>query len=133
MNRFICKIVPFFYGTIAKRTDMEKKIKRSVAILLAHIIKMDNRDVEKEAPLFCRLMGADFDCDPGEAEAFLKQTMQEEYDIDEHLTIINDALCDDKLSKMHLLEQVNHIIYSDTITPEDYKEFEKIKQALFSC
>ena len=112
---------------------MEKKIKRSVAILLAHIIKMDNRDVEKEAPLFCRLMGADFDCDPGEAEAFLKQSMQEEYDIDEHLTIINEALSDDKLSKMHILEQVNHIIYSDTITPEDYKEFEKIKQALFSC
>jgi uncharacterized tellurite resistance protein B-like protein len=112
---------------------MEKKIKRSVAILLAHIIKMDNRDIEKEAPLFCQLMGTDFDCDPEEAEAFLRQTMQETYDLDEHLAIINDALCDDKLSKMHLLEQVNHIIYSDTITPEDYKEFEKIKEALFSC
>jgi len=112
---------------------MENKIKRSVAILLAHIIKMDNRDIEKEAPLFCQLMGTDFDCDPGEAKAFLRQTMQEEYDLDEHLAIINGALCDDKLSKMHLLEQVNHIIYSDTITPEDYKEFEKIKEALFSC
>ncbi len=112
---------------------MENKIKRSVAILLAHIIKMDNRDVEKEAPLFCQLMGTDFDCDPVEAEAFLRHTMKEEYDLDEHLAIINDALSDDKLSKMHLLEQVNHIIYSDTITPEDYKEFEKIKEALFSC
>jgi uncharacterized tellurite resistance protein B-like protein len=129
---FSYKIVPFFYGTIAERIDMEKKIKKSVATLLAHIIKMDNRDVEKEAPLFCRLMGTDFDCDPKEAEAFLKQIMQEEYDLDEHLAIINDALCD-KLSKMHLLEQVNHIIYSDTITPKDYEEFEKIKQALFSC
>lgn len=112
---------------------MENKIKRSVATLLAHIIKIDNRDVEKEAPLFCRLMGTAFECDPEESKAFLKQTMKEEYDLDEHLAIINDALCDDKLSKMHLLEQVNHIIYSDTITPEDYKEFEKIKQALFSC
>jgi len=112
---------------------MEKKIKQSVATLLAHIIKIDNRDVEKEAPLFCRLMGEDFDCDPEEAEYFLKKTMGEEYDLDEHLTIINHALCNDKLSKMHLLEQVNHIIYSDTITPEDYKEFEKIKQSLFSC
>ncbi len=112
---------------------METKIKKSVAILLAHIIKMDNRDIEKEAPLFCQLMGTDFDCDPEEAEAFLRQTMQEEYDLDEHLAIINSALCDDKLSKMHLLEQVNHIIYSDTITPESYKEFEKIKEALFSC
>ncbi len=112
---------------------MGKKIKKSVATLLAHIIKIDNRDVEKEAPLFCKLMGIDFDCDPKEAVAFLKQTMKEEYNLDEHLAIINDALCDDKLSKMHILEQVNHIIYSDTITPKDYKEFEKIKQALFSC
>ena len=127
------KIVPFFYGTIAERIDMENKIKRSVATLLAHIIKIDKRDIEKEAPLFCRLMGADFDCNLEESEAFLKQIMQEEYDLDEHLAIINDALCDDKLSKMHLLEQVNHIIYSDTITPKDYEEFEKIKQALFSC
>jgi len=127
------KIVPFFYGTITiKRIDMENKIKKSVATLLAHIIKIDNRDVEKEAPLFCQLMGADFNCDSEEAKLFLKKTMEEEYDLNEHLAIINEALCDDKLSKMHLLEQVNHIIYSDTITPKDYEEFEKIKQALFS-
>ena len=112
---------------------MEKKIKKSVATLLAHIIKMDHRNIEKEAPLFCRLMEEDFNCDPKEAEALLKQTIQEEYDLDEHLAIINDALCDDKLSKMHLLEQINHIIYSDKITPKDYEEFEKIKESLFSC
>lgn len=127
------KIVPFFYGTIAERTDMEKKIKKSVATLLAHIIKMDNRDIEKEAPLFCKLMEMNFDCDPKEAEDFLKKTLEEEYNLDEHIAIINDALRDDKLSKMHILEQLNHIIYSDTITPKDYKEFEKIKEALFSC
>ncbi|RRS30416.1 MAG: hypothetical protein P794_06975 [Epsilonproteobacteria bacterium (ex Lamellibrachia satsuma)] len=112
---------------------MEKKIKKSVATLLAHIIKIDHRNIENEAPLFCRLMGADFDCDPEESKEFLKKTMEEEYDLDEHLAIINEALCNDKLSKMHLLEQVNHIIYSDKITPKDYKEFEKIKEALFSC
>ena len=112
---------------------MENKIKRSVATLLAHIIKMDNRDIEREAPLFCRLMGTSFNCDQEEAKTFLKQTMHEEYDLDEHIAIINDALCDDKLSKMHIMEQVNHIIYSDTITPEDYEEFEKIKEALFAC
>jgi len=111
---------------------MENKIKKSVATLLAHIIKVDKRDVEKEAPLFCRLMGEDFNCQEEEAKLFLKQVLLEEYDLDEHLTIINHALTDDKLSKMHLLEQVNHIIYSDTITPKDYKEFEKIKKALFS-
>jgi uncharacterized tellurite resistance protein B-like protein len=112
---------------------MEKKIKKSVATLLAHIIKMDHRNIEKEAPLFCRLMEENFNCDPKEAETLLKQTIQEEYDLDEHLAIINDALCDDKLSKMHLLEQINHIIYSDKITPKDYEEFEKIKESLFSC
>jgi len=113
---------------------MEKKIKKSVATLLAHIIKIDNRNVEKGAPLFCQLMGTSFDCNEEEAKTFLKQTMNEEYDLDEHIAIINDALCDDKLSKMHVMEQINHIIYSDTITPEDYKEFEKIKEALFaSC
>ena len=113
---------------------MEKKIKKSVATLLAHIIKMDHRDLKKETPLFCQLMEMDFDCDPKEAEAFLKQCIQEEYDLDEHIAIINQALCDDQLSKMHILEQLNHIIYSDTITPNDYEEFERIRKALLpSC
>jgi len=112
---------------------MEKKIKRSVATLLAHIIKVDNRDIDKEAPLFCKIMGQDFDCDPKEAKAFLYTVMQDEYDIDEHLAIINDALCNNRIDKMHLLEQINHIIYSDKITEKDYEEFEKIKNALFSC
>lgn len=110
---------------------MDKKIKKSVAILLAHIIKVDNRDVEKEIPLFCSLMGENFKCDNVEAAAFLKQAMHEEYDIDAHVEIINEALKDDKLSKMHILEQLNHIIYSDKITEVDYKIFEMIKQKLF--
>lgn len=114
------------------KIDMEKKIKKSVATLLAHIIKIDHRDIKKETPLFCKLMEMDFDCGPEEAEAYLKETLQEEYDLDEHIAIINDALSDDKLSKMHILEQLNHIIYSDTITPNDYEEFEKIKKALLS-
>lgn len=112
---------------------MEKKIKKSVATLLAHIIKMDNRDVDKETPLFCKFMEMDFDWNAKESEDFLKQILLEEYDLDEHIAIINNALCDDKLSKMHILEQLNHLIYSDKITPKDYEEFEKIKESLFSC
>ncbi|MEA3492288.1 MAG: hypothetical protein U9R27_10355 [Campylobacterota bacterium] len=112
---------------------MEKKIKKSVATLLAHIVKMDNRDVEREAPLFCRIMRKNFECDPKEAYTFLTQVMQEDYDLDEHLGVINDALCGDELSKMHLMEELNHIIYSGTITDEDYKEFERIKDKLFVC
>ena len=112
---------------------MEKKIKRSVATLLAHIIKVDNRDIEKEAPLFCSMLGEDFGCSEEEAREFLKRivTEEEEYDLDQHIEIIAQALKDDKLSKMHILEQLNHIIYSDTITEEDYKIFEEVKRKLF--
>lgn len=110
---------------------MDKQIKRSVATLLAHIVKVDHRDVEKEIPLFCSFMGEDFECNEKEAALFLKQAMDEDYDIDEHVEIINEALKDDKLSKMHILEQLNHIIYSDTITEVDYKIFESIKKKLF--
>lgn len=110
---------------------MDLKIKKSVAILLAHIIKVDHRDVDKEIPLFCSLMGQNFECNKEEAAQFLKQAMYEEYDIDEHVQIISEALKDDKLSKMHILEQLNHIIYSDTITEVDYKIFESIKKKLF--
>ncbi|HIP17811.1 MAG TPA: hypothetical protein EYG78_00560 [Sulfurovum sp.] len=112
---------------------MENTLKESVGTLLAHIIKIDKRDVEKEAPLFCEIMGQNFDCNPDEAETFLYAMMNKEYDLDKHVAIINDALCEDKLSKFHLLEQLNHIIYSDTISEEDYKVFEDIKQRLFEC
>jgi len=112
---------------------MEQSIKRSVATLLAHIIKMDNRDVKKEAPIFCRIMKKNFECNADEAYDFLVSVMKDDYNIDEHIAVINDALCGDLISKMHLMEEINHIIYSDKITEEDYKEFEKIKDKLFIC
>jgi len=111
---------------------MEMKIKKSVATLLAHIIKIDKRDVEKEAPLFCKFLGADFGCDDAEAKDILEKTIAQEYNLDEHIDIINDALKDDKLSKMHILEQLNHVIYSDKIESHDYEVFEKIKNRLFA-
>ncbi len=110
---------------------MEKELKESVGILLAHIIKIDNRAVEKEAPLFCKIMGENFDCNSEEAETFLYAIMNKEYDLNEHIDIINEALSQDKLSKFHILEQINHIIYSDTIQEDDYKVFEEIKRRLF--
>jgi uncharacterized tellurite resistance protein B-like protein len=112
---------------------MQQKIKESVGILLAHIIRVDHRDIDKEAPLFCKIMGADFGCSEEEAKAFLQEAVKKEYDLDTHIAIINQALCEDKLSKFHLLEQLNHIIYSDTISEEDYKIFENIKERLFAC
>ncbi len=110
---------------------MENKIKRSVATILAHIIKIDNRDVAKETPLFCKIMDQDFGCDRGEAEEFLTKTINEDYNIEEHARFIRDALKDDRFAKYRILEQLNHIIYSDKIEDNDYKEFEKIKDILF--
>lgn len=110
---------------------METKIKKSVATLLAHIIKIDNRDLEKETPLFCKLLGEDFGCNQMEAKELLEEALSEEYELNDHIDIINDALLDDKLSKMHILEQLNHMIYSDTIKSHDYEVFEKIKNRLF--
>jgi hypothetical protein len=112
---------------------MEKKIKKSIGILLAHIIKVDHRDIEKSVPLFCELMGQNFDYTQDEVREFLYEVMDKEYDLDTHIEIINEALCDDKLSKFHVLEQLNHMIYSDKITPQDYEIFEEIKNKLFAC
>lgn len=112
---------------------MQTKIKNSVAALLSYIVKKDQRDINKEAPLFCDMLGADFNCCHDEAMELLTNAMQEDIDLEKHLDIINEALCNDKLSKMHILEQLNHIIYSDKIEDGDYKEFEYIKSRLFSC
>ena len=112
---------------------MEKKIKESVGTLLAHIIKVDKRDIEKEAPIFCDIMGQNFDCTHQEAKDFLYRMMDEEYDLDVHVNIINEALCEDRISKLHILEQLNHVIYSDKISPNDYEIFEDIKEKLFAC
>ncbi len=103
---------------------MESKIKKSVGILLAHIIKVDHRDIEKSVPLFCELMGQNFECTHDEVRAFLYEIMDKEYDLDTHIEIINEALCEDKLSKFHVLEQLNHVIYADKITPHDYEIFD---------
>ena len=110
---------------------MDASLKESVATLLAHIIKIDNRDIDKELPLFCKMMGKEFNCDKKEAKSLLQKVLESEYDIMDHIERIATALKDDKLSKLHLLEELNHMIYSDRISDEDYKLFEAIKKRLF--
>ncbi len=110
---------------------MQNKIKESVGTLLAHIIKVDHRDVEKSVPLFCDIMGQNFNCTHNEVRIFLYNVMEKEYDLETHIDIIKQALSDDSISKFHILEQLNHIIYSGKITPDDYKIFDNIKNRLF--
>lgn len=112
---------------------MEQRLKESVGALMAYIIKIDNRDIEKETPIFCDIMGTNFNCSHEEAEDILRKTITKEYSLDDHIKTINAALCEDKISKFHLLEQLNHVIYSDTISPNDYQVFEEIKEKLFTC
>ncbi|MEY3001833.1 MAG: hypothetical protein RLZZ428_208 [Pseudomonadota bacterium] len=112
---------------------MNRALTKSVAILFAEIIKMDHRDVEKSVPLFCQVMGEDFNASSDEVKDLLYKLMDETYDLDAHIEMINKGLCEDKLSKYHLLEQLNHIIYSGEISPQDYAYFEKIKNKLFVC
>lgn len=109
---------------------MQEKIKKSVASLLAYIVKKDKRNVKREAKLFCEILGADFDCCHEEAMELLSNTVNNDINLELHLDIINEALCNDKLSKMHILDQLNHMIYSDKITKDDYEEFEYIKNRL---
>ncbi len=115
-----------------KGNNMKQNIKKSVAVLLASIIKIDHKNLAKETPIFCKLMNMDFDCDNIEAEEILKEVLNEDYSIQEHLNIINNTLKDDPICKMHILEQLNQIIYSDTIKINDYIVFDKIKNSLFS-
>lgn len=68
-----------------------------------------------------------------EAMELLNQGLDEECNIDEHLDIINQACKQDMLSKAHILEQINHLIYADKISQDDYEEFEYIKNRLFEC
>ncbi len=109
---------------------MEEKIKKSVASLLAYIVKKDKRNIKKEARLFCEILEADFDCSNEEAMQLLSNAMQDDINIEKHLDTLNETLYNDKLCKMHILEQLNHMIYSDKITKDDYEEFEYIKNRL---
>jgi hypothetical protein len=112
---------------------MQTKIKQSVAVLLAYVIKKENRDLAKEAPLFCSMLGSDFACSHDEAMELLKQGLNSDFNIDEHIGVINEACKKDLISKMHILEQINHLIYADKISENDYEEFEYIKNKLFEC
>jgi len=113
-----------------KGLDMLQKIKKSVAVVFAHIIKLDDRDIESSYPLFAKLMGEDFALGDDEAKELLLEALNSDSDIDSDIEIIAQALKGDILSKYHLFEQLNHIIYSDEFSDSDYEFFEYLKEKL---
>jgi len=109
---------------------MDELLKESVAALFCYVIKQDDKDIEKERPIFCRFMMQDFDCNYEEASRLLDETMEKEYNIDTQISIIGNALCNKTYDKVSLLKQLNHIIIKDKLNSEDYEVFEKLKKAL---
>ncbi|HHH19234.1 MAG TPA: hypothetical protein ENK86_01800 [Campylobacterales bacterium] len=112
---------------------MDAMLKESVAALFCHVIKKDDKDIEKERPIFCRFMKQDFDCDCEEANQLLDETMDKEYNIDTQISIIGNALCNKTYDKVSLMKQLNHIIIKDKLNSEDYEVFDKLKKALALC
>jgi methionine synthase II (cobalamin-independent) len=109
---------------------MLQKIKESVATIFAHIIKLDHRDIQQSAPLFCELMGEDFDISIDEATKLLQNVLNNDYDINLHIDVVANALKNDMLSKYHLLSQLNRIIYSGEFSDSDYEFFEYFEKKL---
>jgi len=112
---------------------MDSALKESIATLLCHIIKINNKNLEVERELFLDFMEENFDSDIGELQRLFDKLMQQEYDdIDRHLSILSNALYNQLYPKMKILNQLNSMILKGgDISDEDYEFFEKVKEALF--
>ncbi len=110
---------------------MDKMIKESVAALFCYVIKMDNKDLDAERPLFCRYMKQDFDITREESDRLLDEVMQKDYNIDTQISIIANALHNETYTKMSVLKQLNHIITKSNLEDDDYDVFDKVKEAFF--
>ncbi|HHD75527.1 MAG TPA: hypothetical protein ENK95_01730 [Campylobacterales bacterium] len=111
---------------------MDRMLKESVAVLFCHVIKLDNKDLEAEKPLFCRFMKQDFDMSEENSLELLDKVMaQNDYNIDTHISMISNGLMNETYTKMSVLKQLNHIIVRSKLEDEDYDLFDKVKHALF--
>ena len=111
---------------------MDAMIKESVAALFCHVIKMDDKDLNVERPLFCRFIQQDFESATcAEANQLLDDVMEKEYNIDTQISIIANALHNETYTKMSVLKQLNHIIVKNKLQDEDYDLFDKVKTAFF--
>ena len=110
---------------------MDTMIKESVAALFCHVIKLDNKDLDAERPLFCSFMKQDFEMTREESDRLLDEVMQKDYNIDTQISIIANALHNETYTKMSVLKQLNHIITKSNLEDEDYDLFDKVKEAFF--
>jgi len=111
---------------------MDKMLKESVAALFCHVIKLDNKDIDAERPLFCRFMKQDFpNMTDEDARKLLEEVMEKEYNIDTQISMIANALHNETYTKMSVLKQLNHIIVKSKLEDEDYDLFDKVKLAFF--
>jgi len=110
---------------------MDSMIKESIAALFCHVIKLDNKDLDVERPLFCRFMKQDFGVPKDEACQLLDEVMNKDYNIDTQISMIANALHTETYAKMSVLKQLNHIIVKSNLEDEDYELFDKVKRAFF--
>ena len=110
---------------------MDTMIKESVAALFCYVIKLDNKDLDTERPLFCRFMKQDFNMTREESDKLLDEVMQKDYNIDMQISIISNALHNEIYTKMSVLKQLNRIITKSNIEDDDYDLFDKVKEAFF--
>jgi len=111
---------------------MDTMLKESVAVLFSHLIKVHNKDLNAERPLFCRFMKQNFAASEDEVNTLFDKVMAEDdYNIDTHISMIANGLVNETYTKMSVLKQLNHIILKSKLVDEDYDLFDKVKHALF--
>ncbi len=101
---------------------MDNILKESIATLLCHVIKINNKDLSIQKDMFFDFMEENFELDIGELQRLFNKIIKQEYDdIDRHLSIISNALYNDAYLKMKVLNQLNNIILKGgDISDEDY-------------
>ncbi|CAA6809363.1 MAG: Unknown protein [uncultured Sulfurovum sp.] len=110
---------------------MDTMLKESVAALFCHVIKLDDKDLSAERPLFYRYMKQDFGMTEEEASALLDKSMCEDCNVDTQISMIANGLTNETYKKMSVLKQLNHIIVRSKLVDDDYDLFDKVKEAFF--
>ncbi|CAA6822027.1 MAG: Unknown protein [uncultured Sulfurovum sp.] len=110
---------------------MDTMLKESVAVLFCYVIKLDDKDLDVERPLFCRFMQQDFNTPKEESSELLNKVMENEYNIDTHISMIANGLINETYTKVSVLKQLNHLIIRSKLKDDDYELFDKVKEAFF--